>query len=197
MMAKQILAVLVLLAPILVSGDVAALHEDVDQDGEVCLNALQVDKVKAHSQQGLQKRAQEKLDSNSTEHGTAEAEVKEHVRQYPSSYCWQVADRYVCGPPGTGGQHPGNLVSTRPIDTLDRAKYECANNLGGFCAGVYYNTGYAWPGAQYNKYYLCSSLNPLTYESEVTTQKTYVKGRDITPTYYLGGPPGCEVPYYR
>jgi hypothetical protein len=176
-----------------------ALQQDVDQDGETCLSALQVNKAKSEqiqqegSQKAIQRHVSEEeatsLRENETQDDAAESDyVQMPGSQYPPT-CWVKYTSYGCQPQvnqaGGYDAHP----------TLDRAKYECACSHS--CVGVYMNPQ-PWTSGQAGQYYVCTGAM-VVYEQASPDEVVYFKGPSIGCTYWSGSQPGaspssgCEV----
>jgi hypothetical protein len=157
-----------------VAPSMAALQQDVEQDGETCLNALQ---VKAESKREIQPHVYQEAQAFS---------LRESATQYPPG-CWVQYMSYMCQPRTT---HDGGYD---PFYTLDRAKYECAL-MGTGCVGVYMNPQ-GWAGGQAGHYYVCNS-QPMTYEPAYPWEMVYFKGPNINSVYWSGYPHTCEMSAY-
>lgn len=167
------------------AGDLAA-PQQVNQDGDECLSALQVSKG---TEQGKQ-RAHRALDTQRAQASHASAENSTgaaSVRTPPP-------------PPGAWNEiynHWCNVLSYDPIPDLPYAKYTCACDEE--CGGVYYHSGQPWTNAAYGQWYTCKK-EPLTCEGPIlepmTTQIVYGRGPAVNCTWWNGIPDGLSVGFY-
>jgi hypothetical protein len=160
-----------------------ALRQDVEQDGEACINALQ---VKA-SQQEVQSHvpAEVSLRENSTENSTHKAaDGTDQVPSQPNGGypCWKQWRTTTCNGMISAG--------TTGANDLQTGAYNCAQNPA--CAAVYMSIVPVSNYIQPYKYYMCTMAG---YSYDTYTSYVWTKGYTVTSTWWTGqNPAGVRCP---